>query len=76
MTEGRCYRGDIMLIETRTKRRWIVSVLDAAADAAEPQVRSRSARRQTADQPHATGAQKGYALRLPLAVRPLQDAAR
>jgi len=68
--------GDTMLIEQRTKRRWIVSVLDAAADETEPRARNRAARRQAADQAQMSGGQKGYALHLQVAARQLRDAAR
>lgn len=61
---------------TRTKRRWIVSVLDAAATAAEPQAGRRTNKPHAADQTQLATSQKGFASRLLVATRPLRDAAR
>jgi len=64
-----------MLIEMKTKRRWIVSVLEAVAESTEGRVAIRATVR------HSTGrtvnaGQKGFAMRLKAATRPLADAAR
>jgi hypothetical protein len=64
-----------MIIELRTKRRWIVSVLEAVAESTDARVavratvKSPSSRRMTAGQ-------KGFAMRLKAATRPLADASR
>ncbi|OYX25359.1 MAG: hypothetical protein B7Z10_06645 [Rhodobacterales bacterium 32-66-7] len=68
--------GNIMLIETRTKRRWLLSVLDTAADETEPRLRGRTGRRQLADPSTAAAGQKGFVMRLKAVARPLSDAAR
>lgn len=62
-----------MLTESKTKRRWIVSVLEAAAEA--PKSRAPAADRSAGQMPMQRG-QKGIALRLKPVVRPLSDTAR
>ncbi|MDX5351147.1 MAG: hypothetical protein LPJ95_10670 [Paracoccaceae bacterium] len=64
-----------MIIELKTKRRWIVSVLAAVAEAPETRVPSRVAVRQQAPRRMVPG-EKGFATRLKAATRPLADAAR
>jgi hypothetical protein len=64
-----------MLIDMRTKRRWILSVLEAVSESTE----TRPAERMTVQQPAANrmvNGQKGFALRLKAATRPLAEAAR
>jgi len=64
------------MIETRTKRRWIISVLQAVADpAASPPSGARTTRRTKGRNRMAPG-EKGFALRLKAATRPLAEAAR
>lgn len=59
-----------MMIELKTRRRWIVSILAAVAEPTEPRVPARVAvkRQRTQDI-----AQKGFALRLKAATRPLAE---
>jgi hypothetical protein len=67
--------GKAMMIEMRTKRRWIVSVLEAVAEGADDRVASRVHLRQNTARRQNPG-QKGFAMRLKAATRPLADAAR
>lgn len=64
-----------MLIELRTKRRWIVSVLEAVAESTDTQTVARVAVKQSSGR-RMTEGQKGFAMRLKAATRPLADAAR
>jgi hypothetical protein len=62
-----------MIIELKTRRRWIKSILEAVAEAPEPRVPARVAvKRQRAEET----VQKGFALRLKAATRPLAEASR
>jgi hypothetical protein len=67
--------GNAMIIEMRTKRRWIVSVLDAVAEQQDGRGAVRAFARQSAVRSLPAG-QKGFAMRLKAATRPLADAAR
>jgi hypothetical protein len=67
--------GKAMMIEMRTKRRWIVSVLEAVAEGADDRVAARASVRQNTARKLNPG-QKGFAMRLKAATRPLADAAR
>jgi hypothetical protein len=67
--------GIPMMIEMRTKRRWIVSVLEAVAEGPDARVASRATVRQNTARKLNPG-QKGFAMRLKAATRPLADAAR
>jgi hypothetical protein len=67
--------GSVMLIEMKTKRRWIVSVLEAVADGSEDRVPARATLRQNTARKLNPG-QKGFAMRLKAVTRPLADAAR
>lgn len=64
-----------MIIEMRTKRRWIVSVLEAVAEQQDGRGAVRAFARQTTGRSLPSG-QKGFAMRLKAATRPLADAAR
>lgn len=64
-----------MMIELRTKRRWIVSVLDAVSDTTDPRTAGRIPAKQSSARKSNSG-QKGFAMRLKAATRPLADAAR
>lgn len=64
-----------MMIELRTKRRWIVSVLEAVAESQDGRVAMRANVKQPRNRAFPDG-QKGFALRLKAATRPLADAAR
>jgi len=61
-----------MLIEPKTKRRWIVSVLEAVAEAP----KSRAVADRSAGQMPMQRGQKGIALRLKPAERPLSEVGR
>ena len=63
-----------MIIELKTKRRWIVSVLAAVAETQETRVPSRVTARQPATRRMIPG-EKGFASRLKAATRPVADAA-
>ncbi len=67
--------GNAMMIEMRTKRRWIVSVLEAVADQQDGRGTVRAFTRQSAGRGFPAG-QKGFAMRLKAATRPLSDASR
>jgi hypothetical protein len=67
--------GTAMMIEMRTKRRWIVSVLEAVAEGPDARVAARVNVRQNTARKLNPG-QKGFAMRLKAATRPLADAAR
>lgn len=65
-----------MLIEIRTKRRWIVSVLEAVAESPDTRVTVSATLRRTKGRSKMTLGEKGFAQRLKAATRPLADAAR
>jgi hypothetical protein len=67
--------GIAMIIELRTKRRWIVSVLEAVSESQDVRVVARATIRQSSTRTMVPG-QKGFAMRLKSATRPLADAAR
>lgn len=64
-----------MLIEMKTKRRWIVSVLKAVADGSVDRIVTHPTLRQNAARKLNPG-QKGFAMRLKAVTRPLADASR
>jgi hypothetical protein len=64
-----------MIVEMKTKRRWIMSVLEAVAEAPEGRVSVRMNVRKPSGRSMNDG-QKGFAMRLKAATRPLADAAR
>ena len=65
-----------MIIEMRTKRRWIVSVLEAVAESADTRVIVTATMRRSTGRSKMNPGQKGFAMRLKAATRPLADAAR
>jgi hypothetical protein len=67
--------GNRMIIELKTKRRWIVSVLEAVAEAQDTRVAARVSVKQGSGRTMNPG-QKGFAMRLKAATRPLADASR
>jgi hypothetical protein len=67
--------GTAMMIELRTKRRWIVSVLEAVAESQDGRVAVRATVKQSGASLRPNG-QKGFAMRLKAATRPLADASR
>jgi hypothetical protein len=64
-----------MIVEMKTKRRWIMSVLEAVAEAPEGRVSARMNVKKSSGRSMADG-HKGFAMRLKAATRPLADAAR
>ena len=64
-----------MMIELKTKRRWIVSVLEAVAESQDGRIAVRTSVKQSSGRAPQNG-QKGFAMRLKAATRPLADAAR
>ena len=64
-----------MMIDMPTKRRWIISVLEAVADPADNRANARLVAKQPMSRRMANG-QKGFALRLKAATRPLAEASR
>jgi hypothetical protein len=67
--------GTAMMIEMRTKRRWIVSVLDAIAESQDGRAPVRTTIKHGSGRSLPAG-QKGFAMRLKAATRPMADAAR
>lgn len=65
-----------MIIEMRTKRRWIVSVLEAVAESTDTRVTVSATLRRSTGRNRMSAGQKGFAMRLKAATRPLSDAAR
>ena len=63
-----------MMIDLPTKRRWIVSVLEAVAETTDGRPNARLMVKQPLAR-RAAGEQKGFALRLKAATRPLAEAA-
>ena len=64
-----------MMIEMKTQRRWIVSVLEAVAEGSDARMAARVTVRQNTARKLNPG-QKGFAMRLKAATRPFADAAR
>lgn len=64
-----------MLIELKTKRRWIVSILEAVADQAEGRVVARATVKHTSTRTYAQG-ERGFASRLKAVTRPMANAGR
>jgi hypothetical protein len=68
--------GNYMMVEMRTKRRWMISVLEAVADSPDARAAAKAASRRTTGRSPMNPGQKGFAMRLKAATRPLADAAR
>jgi hypothetical protein len=64
-----------MIIHLKTKRRWILSILEAVNDGQDERLVARATVRQTSGRMMVAG-QKGFAMRLKTATRPLNDASR
>jgi hypothetical protein len=64
-----------VIIQMKTKRRWILSILETVGDATDTRVLARATARQTTGRTMVSG-QKGFAMRLKTATRPMGDAAR
>ena len=67
--------GADMIIQMKTKRRWILSIFEAIADGADERLVARATVRQSTGRTMIAG-QKGFAMRLKTATRPMNDAAR
>lgn len=67
--------GDSMIIQMKTRRRWILSILETVGDATDARVLARASVRQTSGRTMVAG-QKGFAMRLKTATRPMGDASR
>ncbi|WP_149589215.1 hypothetical protein [Tabrizicola flagellatus] len=64
-----------MIIQMKTKRRWILSILETVGDGTDSRVVARAKVRQTSGRTVTSG-QKGFAMRLKSATRQVSDAAR
>jgi hypothetical protein len=64
-----------MIIQMKTKRRWILSILETVGDGSDDRVLARATVRQTTGRTIVAG-QKGFAMRLKTATRPMNDASR
>ncbi|KAF0113795.1 MAG: hypothetical protein FD150_1891 [Rhodobacteraceae bacterium] len=67
--------GISMIIQMKTKRRWILSILETVGDGTDTRVLARATVRQTSGRTMVAG-QKGFAMRLKTATRPMGDASR
>ena len=65
-----------MIIQMKTKRRWILSILETVGDGSDTRVVARATARQTTGRTAMIAGQKGFAMRLKTATRHLSDAAR
>jgi len=65
-----------MIIQMKTKRRWILSILETVGDGEETRVVARASARQTSGRTAMASGQKGFAMRLKTATRPMSDASR
>lgn len=65
-----------MIIQMKTKRRWILSVLETVGDGEETRVVARASARQTTGRTVMVTGQKGFAMRLKTATRQVSDASR
>jgi hypothetical protein len=64
-----------MIIQMKTRRRWILSILEAVGDGTKDRVVARATVHHSTARTLIAG-QKGYAMRLKTATRPLNDASR
>jgi hypothetical protein len=64
-----------MIIQMKTKRRWILSILETVGDGTDDRVLARATARHTSGRTMVAG-QKGFAMRLKTATRPMNDASR
>jgi hypothetical protein len=67
--------GNPMIIQMKTKRRWILSILETVGDGTDSRVMARATVRQTTGRTMVAG-QKGFAMRLKTATRQVSDASR
>jgi hypothetical protein len=64
-----------MIIQMKTKRRWILSILETVGDGSDTRVVARASVRHTSSRTAVAGP-KGFAMRLKTATRQVSDAAR
>jgi hypothetical protein len=64
-----------MIIQMKTKRRWILSILEAVGDGEDGRVVARATVRHTSGRTMVAG-QKGFAMRLKSATRHVNEASR
>jgi hypothetical protein len=65
-----------MIIQMKTKRRWILSILESVGDGEDTRVVARASARQTSGRTAMVPGQKGFAMRLKSATRRVADASR
>lgn len=65
-----------MIIQMKTKRRWILSILETVGDGEDTRVVARASARQTSGRTAMAPGQKGFAMRLKSATRQVADASR
>lgn len=65
-----------MIIQMKTKRRWILSILETVGDGEDTRVVARASARQTTGRTAMVPGQKGFAMRLKSATRQVADASR
>lgn len=65
-----------MIIQMKTKRRWILSILETVGDGEDTRVVARATARQTTGRTAMAPGQKGFAMRLKSATRQVADASR
>ena len=68
--------GKAMIIQMKTRRRWILSILETVGDGEDARVVARASARQTSGRTAMVAGQKGFAMRLKTATRHASDAAR
>ena len=65
-----------MIIQMKTRRRWILSILETVGDGEDARVVARASAPQSAGRTAMVAGQKGFAMRLKTATRQVSDAAR
>lgn len=65
-----------MIIQMKTKRRWILSILETVGDGEDTRVVARATARHSSSRTAMVPGQKGFAMRLKSATRQVADAAR
>jgi len=65
-----------MIIQMKTRRRWILSILETVGDGEDARVVARASARQTSGRTAMVAGQKGFAMRLKTATRHASGAAR
>lgn len=65
-----------MIIQMKTKRRWILSILETVGDGEDARIVARASARQTSGRTAMADGQKGFAMRLKTATRQVSDASR